>query len=534
MLQHKLSQFRILGEFKFISLLALHVFLCLEVLAGSPYTKWDNGAAINRIDEIVLENLAREGLKQATLSSDAIFLRRIYIDLTGMIPQASEVWEFINDERVDKRERVIDELMSRDSFNDYWAMRWCDVLRVKAEFPINLWPNGVQAYYRWIHDSIKNNKRYDQFVRELLTTSGSNFRDPPVNFYLAMQGKDASSIARSVGLTFMGIHLEKWDEAQRVEFEKFFSRVYFKGTAEWKETVVINDPSVTEGKQGQLIAVLPNGEKVIIEGGEDPRSAFADWLISNENDWFARAIVNRVWTWVYGKGLTPIADDINIHDLGQHDKLMDYLVEELVKSDWDIKHLIKHICLSRTYQQSSIPQSDDSGGEDMFAFYPVNRLDAEVISDVFVYLFGKPESYMSMVPEPFTWIPEEHRSVELQDGSISSQFLEMFGRPSRDTGSMDERNNQPTRAQKLHLLNSSSVQGRIAKSPRIKAWIKASKGKPNRLINAIYVSILSRRPTPTEIVRVQLYLGDNKKKWSQNVVDIVWALVNTKEFLYRH
>jgi hypothetical protein len=257
-------------------------------------------------------------------------------------------------------------------------------------------------------------------------------------------------------------------------------------------------------------------------------------LITEDNPWFARNIVNRIWAWLLGRGIIHEPDDIRPDNLPVHPRLLDYLEKELVRADYDLRHIYLLILNSRTYQQSSIPRSDHPDAEAMFAHYPVRRLDAEVLIDALCWISGTRESYSSPIPEPFTFIPEEHRSINLADGSITSQFLEMFGRPARDTGLESERSNKPTNAQRLHLLNSTHIQNKIERSGRLRRLIRTTKGNSSTLIKKIYLNILSRYPTQAELAAAEKYFqtkGINKR---QATNDLVWVLINTKEFLYRH
>ena len=482
------------------------------------------------IDALVMTALSKEGIRPANLCSDEIFIRRVYLDVNGSLPEPQEVRSFLQSRSPHKRAALINKLLKREEFADYWSLKWCDLLRVKAEFPINLWPNAVQAYHRWIHDSLRDNMPYDQFARELLTSSGSNFRVPQVNFYRAIQGQEPSTIAGAVALTFMGIRLDQWPESRRSDMEVFFSRVAYMGTAEWKEEIVYLDPTAT----GPLKAVFPDGVAVEIKPGEDPRIVFADWLITGGNPWFARNIVNRIWAWLLGSGIIHEPDDIRPDNPAVNPRLLAYLEKELVNSGYDLRYIYSLILNSCTYQQSSIPRSNHPEAEAMFACYPVRRLEAEVLVDALCWLSGTQESYSSPIPEPFTFIPEENRSIELADGSISSQFLEMFGRPSRDTGLESERNNQPSDAQRLHLLNSSHVQNKIERSKRLNGLIKASKGNLKTLIGMVYLNILSRYPMQNELAAAEKYFENKGVGKRQATNDLAWALINSKEFLYRH
>jgi len=490
------------------------------------------GTSRNSIDTMVMSTLRKQGIQPANLCSDEVFIRRVYLDVIGTLPEPEEVRKFLESRSPSPRKRaaLIYTLLQRDEFADYWSLKWCDLLRVKAEFPINLWPNAVQAYHRWIHDALKENMPYDQFARELLTSSGSNFRVPQVNFYRAIQGQEPSAIAGAVALTFMGVRLDQWPQANRAGMEAFFSRLAYKNTAEWKEEIVYLDPAPTD----PLKAVFPDGTAVQIQPGEDPRVVFADWLIDPDNPWFARNIVNRIWAWLLGRGIIHEPDDIRPDNPAVHPKLLEYLEKELVKSEYDLRYIYRLILNSRTYQQSSIPQSDHPDAEALFAFYPVRRLDAEVLIDALCWISGTQESYSSPIPEPFTFIPEENRSIDLADGSITSQFLEMFGRPSRDTGLESERNNQSNDAQRLHLLNSTHIQDKLERTERLNGLIKTAKGNRRMLINMIYLNILSRYPTQDELATAEQYTQGKGINLRQATSDLAWALINTKEFLYRH
>jgi len=495
-----------------------------------PFESYDNGQPINEIDKIVMAGLKGKGIEPANLCSNEVFIRRVYLDINGTLPNASEVRAFIRKTNPDKRAELIDKLLKNDNFADYWSLKWCDLLRVKAEFPINLWPNAVQAYHRWLHDAVRNNVPYDKFVEEILTSSGSNFRVPQVNFYRAIQGQEPSAISTAVALTFMGTRLGNWPEQKRKEMEVFFSRLAYKKTEEWKEEIVYCDPSKTE----PFDAVFPDGTKVHINSDQDSRKVFSDWLTSAENPWFARNIVNRIWSWLLGRGIIHEPDDIRDDNPAVYPELLKYLEKELVKSNYDLQHIYRLILNSRTYQQSSIPQSDNPDAENLFACYRVRQLEAEVLVDAICKITGSRESYSSVIPEPFTFIPTNNRSIELADGSITSQYLEMFGRPSRDTGLESERNNQPTDAQRLHLLNSSHIQKKIERSNRLKKMLKMAKNNRKQLIRMAYMEIISRNPTQEEIDYMLGYFKIKDINSWQASCDLIWALVNSKEFLYRH
>ncbi len=219
----------------------LMTVLVVAGLAREPVRPFEEPADLTpqcKIDELVFKKLKELGMQPAPLCSDAVFIRRVYLDVIGTLPTAEEAKAFLEDKDPKKRSVLIDRLLERKEFADYWAMKWCDLLRVKSEFPINLWPNAVQAYHRWIRTSIRDNVPYDQFVREMLTASGSNFRVPQVNFYRAVQSREPPAIAQAVALTFMGVRPESWPKERWSGMAGFFTQITYKSTEEWKEEIV--------------------------------------------------------------------------------------------------------------------------------------------------------------------------------------------------------------------------------------------------------------------------------------------------------
>ncbi len=564
------------------------------------------------IDKIVFSKLRQMGIQPARLCSDEVFVRRVYLDLIGTLPTAEEARQFLDDPNPRKREALIDQLFQREEFADYWAMKWGDLLRIKAEFPINLWPNAAQAYHRWVRTAIRDNMPYDRFVRELLTANGSNFRVPQVNFYRAVQSKDPQTIAQAVALTFMGVRADKWPKEQLAGMAAFFSRISYKPTGEWKEEIVAFDPekliqaapppalpgtvSATSptatplppapsakpsasgsgaGSSGQgqsspaaepLVATFPDGTTIRIPPNQDPRVVFADWLIQPKNPWFAKNIVNRIWTWLLGRGIIHEPDDIRPDNPPSNPELLALLEKELVDSGYNLRHIYRLILTSKTYQLSSIPRSSHPEAAAQFAYYPLRRLEAEVLIDALNQITGTTEQYTSMIPEPFTYIPLGYRAVALPDGSITSAFLEQFGRPPRDSGLEAERSNRITANQRLHLLNSSHIQRKIQEGPKLQALLQSLSSRPaakpfpapgrktpagrardalrsaqlaaetqtaEKVLTELYLTILSRRPTPKEKATIAEYIQTASVK-RDAFFDVVWALINSSEFLYRH
>lgn len=517
---------------------------------------------------------------QPALSSDAVFIRRVYLDLIGVLPTAAEARTFIQDpDTAGKRARLIDRLLGRNEFADYWAMKWGDLLRIKAEFPVNLWPNAAQAYHRWVRASLAENKPYDVFARELLTASGSNFRVGPANFYRAIQNRKPEGVAAAVALTFMGTRTDHWPEPRLAGMAVFFSQIGYKPTSEWKEEHVFWDPlgaslapgnaapgraavtavgttvdPVPAGAKAPPVpgtprrATFPDGTAVDLPPDRDPRDVFADWLITPQNPWFTRNIANRVWSWLVGRGIIHEPDDLRPDNPPGNPELLAYLERELIAGRYDLRRLYRLILNSRTYQLSSLPHGPVAAAD--FAAYPLRRLDAEVLIDAINQITGTTDLYTSPIPEPYTYIPENMPAVAIADGSITSPFLALFGRSARATGMENERDNKPVPAQWLHLLNSSHIQRKLEQGPKLKVIFDSPRGQA-AILEELYLTVLSRLPTPAEIKHAEGYgLVQTVKgapapktppvpktvvvKRREDWIDLTWALINSPEFLYRH
>ena len=334
----------------------------------------------------------------------------------------------------------------------------------------------------------------------------------------------------------MGARAEAWPGNRLEAMADFFANVGHKYTSEWKEEIIFFDPASTNAGAVSGTApkaTFPDGAAVVLSPDKDPREVFAGWLIDPKNPWFTRNIANRTWSWLLGRGVIHEADDIRADNPPSDPELLALLEKELVASKYDLKTLYRMILNSRTYQLSSVSKSDKPEAAVNFAFYPVRRLEAEVLIDALNQLTGSTEKYSSAIPEPFTYVPEEHRSIALPDGSISSSFLELFGRPPRDTGFESERNNRITAAQKLHLLNSSHVLRKIEQSRMVRYQVDSRK-PPRDIATGLYLGILSRFPKEDEVKTAAAYFASSGLTPRDATVDLAWALINSAEFLYRH
>lgn len=494
-------------------------------------------SARNKVDTLVFAKQTETGFPLSESCSDASFMRRAYLDVIGTLPTAEEVRRFLSNRSPDKRAKLIDDLLERPEFAEYWALKWCDLLRVKSEFPSNLWPNAVQAYQYWVLDAFRHNMPFDQFARALLTASGSNFKDPPSNFYRPFQERTPRKIFDTVALVFMGVRLDNsgWSEVQKLGMDAFFAKVAYKKTAEWKEEIVYSDfeKKLLNPETKEVILPTPiGGSPLKLDIYADPRVAFADWLTAPTNAWFSQAIVNRVWYWLMGRGIIHEVDDIRPDNKPWSPELLTYLEKELVDNKYDLKHIYRLILNSATYQLSSLPTPENSADEAGFSHYRARRLDAEVLIDAICQVTGTGEEYTSAIPEPFTFIPSSERTIMLADGSIKSPFLEMFGRPGRDSSLESDRNNNVSVFQTLHMLNSSHIQNKIITGPKLRKMMASCPGSKDRVIQ-LYLEILSRMPTPEEQKIAMDYIASSERA-DNGFYDLAWALINTSEFVLKH
>ncbi|MBI5381447.1 MAG: DUF1553 domain-containing protein [Opitutae bacterium] len=512
--------------------------------APAPFPASD---AAGRIDELVYARLKLLGLAPSGVCHDEEFLRRVYLDLTGLLPPVAAARTFLADANPQKRAQLIERLLASDEYADFWALKWGDLLRIKSEYPVRVWPKGVVTYHRWVRDSIAANKPYDQFVRELLTASGSDFRDGPANYFRAHPTKDPLSFAETTSLIFMGVRLEcsrchghpteRWTLADNLGMAAFFSKVAFKGTGEWKEEIVYVEPKgvVRHPRTKEIVAPkFLGGDTVPVGKEEDARPRFAEWLTAPDNPWFARNAANRVWFWLLGRGLTQEPDDQRPTNPPSHQELLDFLAQELVSHRYDLKHLYRLILNSRTYQRSSVPQPFNRADATHFSHYRVKRLTAEQLLDAIGQVTETTEKYSSKIPEPFTFWPSTTRATQLEDGNAECSFLELFGRPPRDTPYEEERDSEASLRQALYFINSDHLENKVANGQRVKRLLAPPARSDAEIVDEIVLAALARFPTPAEKEKFTAYLAKNKASRPAAVRDLMWAVLNTKEFLFNH
>jgi len=497
----------------------------------------------NRVDELCFAQLRSMGIPPAPLANDAAFLRRAYLVVAGRLPRVDEVRAFLADRTPSKRIRLIDRLLASDDFADFWALKWADILRIKSEYPVRLWPKATQTYYRWVRQCIADNVPFDRFATDLITSRGSNFRSGPANFYRAVVSRDPQTLAETASVVFMGVRVgcarchvhpyENWSRADDLGMAAFFAGVRYKSTQEWKEEVVYNLPGAVLRDPDTKTVVSPKflgspESNLRVEG--DPREAFARRLTSPQNPWFAREVCNRIWAWVMGRGLVDEPDDLRPTNPPSNPQLLDYLARELVSHHFDTRHVFRLILTSRVFQLSSATNRWNAFDTKHCSHWVPRRMIAEEALDAICTVTGAHESFSSIIPEPFTHLPKDTRAVQVADGSISTPFLDAFGRPARNSPFDSERCTRTSMRQASLLVNSSEVEGKITQGTR--AAELASSGKSDAaIIDELYLSALARYPTAQERRVASAYLRKQDRPKLALVQDLIWALMNTQSFM---
>jgi len=500
----------------------------------------------NKIDELVFAKLKRLGMPPSEPCADDVFLRRVYLDTTGILPTPDEARAFLADADPQKRGKLIDRLLEREEFADFWTLKWGDLLKIRSEYPVRVWPRAVMTYYQWVRDSIAENKPYDQFVRELLTSSGSNFRDGPSNYYRAVSNKDPQSFVEMTTLTFMGVRLgcahchghptEKWSFDDNMGMAACFAKIGFKATSEWKEEIVFFNPKGGLWNPRRKEVVKPkflDGEVVELSPQEDPRIRFSQWLASPQNPWFARNAVNRVWYWLLGRGIVHETDDLRPTNPAENPELLDFLAQQLVGNKYDLKHVFRLILNSKTYQLSSMPNAYNKDDIAHFSHYHVRRLGAEQLLDAISQVTQTWETFAGYVPVPRTLLPQGHRATQVPDSDIPSRFLELFGRALRDRGYEGERTWEPSLRQAMFRICSGEMQNKVAGSQRVQRFLQSNQ-PDGEIVEDIYLAALSRPPKEAEKKIGLEYLAKNKAARPEAIQDVLWAVLNTKECMFNH
>ncbi|MBY0527604.1 MAG: DUF1553 domain-containing protein [Gemmataceae bacterium] len=492
----------------------------------------------NFIDGHVWDKLQRLGITPSDSASDATFLRRAYLDVIGRLPTAEETRAFLDDKAADKRTRLVDRLLERPEYADYWANKWADLLRP------NPYHVGMKATYNldsWLRDAFRRNKPYDQFVHELLTAQGSTFRSGAV--VLFRNRREPDEITTMVSQLFLGIRLdcarchhhpfEVWSQDDFYSLAAYFARIGRKGTGisapiSGGEEIIF---TATRGEvkhplTGRVLPPRPLfGKAAAIEGERDPREVLADWIVSPDNPYFTRVIVNRVWADLMGRGLVEPVDDLRATNPPSNGPLLDALAVDFRKQGHDLKKLIRTIMTSHVYGLSSLPKDRNSADLRNYSRHYRQRLRGEVLLDAV--------SDITDVPETFTAMPPRARAMSLWTVRTQSVFLDSFGRPDPNQDPPCERSSDSTVVQVLHLMNSPNLHRKVTADGSRVATLAASGKSPREIVDELYALVYSRLPSDDERAACLKIFDEKGTTRRQATEDLLWALINTPEFVFK-
>jgi hypothetical protein len=493
----------------------------------------------NVIDTAALKEWKALGIIPSSLCSDAEFIRRASLDITGTLPAGDDVKAFIADPAHDKRARLVDRLLERPEYASYFAIKWADVLRNKREGQ-----DAVQAatfnFYDWIRESLAHNLPYDRFVRGILAASGTSETSPPVQWYRKL--RETGQFVDDTAQVFLGMRLqcakchhhpfEKWSQHDYYGFAAFFARVGRKpdmqaqrGGRDAEVIYTLREGTVAHPKTGETMAPKGLGSAVVpVAAGEDPRQKLVDWMADVQNPFFARALVNRYWAHFFGRGIVEPLDDMRLTNPPSNPKLLDGLAESFKKSGYDLKVLVRTICTSRVYGLSSAPNDSNAKDRQSFARHYPRRMGAEVLLDAIAQVSG--------VPTAFNGLPSGTRAIELPDESVGSTFLDAFGRPKRDTACECERVTDASLSQSLMLLNSSEVQSKLSSAGSRAEELEKDKRPDSSKVDEVFWAAFGRAPSERETASALAHLAKQGANKRSAFEDIIWALINAKEFQF--
>lgn len=513
----------------------LHHLAVCRVTMPRTDTQFQRPVENNFIDKLVWDKLERLGVQPSELSDDSTFLRRVYLDTIGTLPTSNEAREFLARSEPDKRSLLIQELLQRHEYSVYQSLKWADLLRLDSNA---LGAESSVAFTRWLRIQFQQNRPYDKFVRDILAASGSIQAESPAALYTTL--KEPKELGSSISQLFLGIRIEcaechhhpfeKWSQDDFYAFAGLFTSV---GT----KTLPNGVPAITV-KPGADLRNPRTNLPVVAKGlGQDPpephnadvttdrRLRLADWMTSEANPYFARAIVNRIWSAYFARGLVDPVDDLRATNPASHEALHEALADYLIRSHYDLKLLTRLILESRTYQLSPIQNGSNADDQQHFSRAEFRPVPAEVLLDAICQT--------TAIPEKFNGWPLGARAIEVWDNRMPSYFFRIFGRPTRTTVCACERGDAPSISQALHLLNSPEISEKLQHRHGRVRQLARSDLSPEQIVEELYLTTLSRFPTDEESLLMTAAFQKSEDR-VEVVEDLMWTLLNTKEFLFNH
>jgi hypothetical protein len=507
---------------------------------GSPFIVLPKGLAFqfpkvptnNYVDTLVNNKLQKLRIAPSELCTDEAFLRRAFVDITGVLPTIEEYNRFIANPAPNKREQLVDELLGRKEFVELWVLKWAELLQIRSSNQVSY--KAMLLYYSWLQDKLAKNVPTNVWVQELLSANGGTFKNPATNYY--QNETDILKVSENVAQVFMGMRIQcsqchnhpfdRWTMDDYYSFAAFFSQIGRKGTDDPREVIVFNSGGGEVGHPVRGGAMPPKflGGATPDVKGKDRRKVLSEWLASPENPYFAKNLANIVWAHFFGQGIIHEADDVRVSNPASNQELLDELGKRFTEYKYDFKKLVRDICTSRTYQLSTQPNDSNAGDTRNFAHGNVRRIRAETMLDCI--------SQVTETKNKFPGLPVGARAVQIADGSISTYFLTTFGRATRDTVCSCEVKLEPTLSQSLHLLNGDATTQKIQAGGLIARRLNEKK-TPKEITEELYLRCVSRKPTAKETAKLEELVNQNPNK-QQGLEDVFWALLNTREFMFNH
>ncbi|MDA0586785.1 MAG: DUF1553 domain-containing protein [Planctomycetota bacterium] len=497
--------------------------------------EWTKPAEVNYVDRLVHGRLRQLQYLPSERCSDSEFIRRVSLDVTGLLPTVEATREFLADSASDKRSQLIDQLLKRPEHAKFMALKWGDALRIRAA---NISSPGVFKYHRWLVRAFERNLPYDTFARELLTSSGSTFESPPANYFRT--AASTNDCTESTAQVFLGARLEcakchnhpheRWTQDNYYGLGSFFHRVQRDVTDRKDEMFVsvIDRGEVTQPRTGQTMKPwLPGTGEVDLVSGVDRRTVLVDWLTKPDNPLFARVEVNRLWSQMMGRGIVEPIDDFRDSNPPSNSELLDALAADFVKHKFDRRHILRVILNSETYQRSSESIPGNAGDDRYFSRYQRRLLSAEQLLDAICDA--------TSVSEQFGGLPAGTRATQLPSPDFSQEFLKVFGQPERKSVCRCERSEDLNLSQALQVANGSFVQSRLTNgNNRIRQLRKADKSL-REIVEECYLAAYSRPPTSDEVEKIERFVEQKRDGAAEEPFeDVLWALLNSNEFLFQH
>ena len=488
----------------------------------------------NIVDSAVFAKLNAMRIAPSETCTDDEFVRRAYLDAIGVLPSPEERERFLADPRPDRRAVLVDELLERPEFDDFWTLKFADILRANSRL---IQSKGANVFHRWIRQSLATRKPLDQFVRELLTAEGSTFRNPAANYYRISREPEAS--VETTAQLFLGVRIqcakchnhpfERWTQDDYYGFAAFFARVRQKPGNVLDEEVIFasNRGEVRQPRTGTVMAPKALGGPTFEDDktSEARRERLAEWLTAPENPFFAKSLVNRVWYHLMGRGIVEPVDDFRDSNPPSNDELLDGLASDFISGGYDLRHLVRTILTSQTYALSARPNDLNGDDDRYFSRAYTKLLPAEVLLDAISTLTGASTT--------FAGLPEGVRATQIPDGKVDDPFLKTFGRPARELACECERETDSNLGQALQLIGGATVNDKLRSDEGRLASLAAGDEGPEAIVRELYLVALSREPDPGELAAASEHIAgaDDRR---QAVEDLGWVLINTKEFLFRH